>query len=58
MFLRKEREDREEDERGTGPKRQGLVEETTMKYRLYRLMITLSAIATIALAGGASAKGW
>ncbi len=29
-----------------------------MKLRLYRLFITLSAIGTLALAGGASVKGW
>ena len=29
-----------------------------MKYQLYRLFVTLSAIATVALAGGASIKGW
>lgn len=29
-----------------------------MKYRLYRLFVTLSAIGVLALAGGASVKGW
>ena len=29
-----------------------------MKYRLYRLFVTLSAIGALALAGGASVKGW
>jgi hypothetical protein len=29
-----------------------------MKYRLYRLLVTLSVVATVALAGGASVKGW
>ena len=47
--------DREEDERGTRAERQGLVE---MKDRLFRLFITLSGIAALALAGGASVKGW
>ena len=48
-------EGRQEDERGTRAEREGLV---VMKYRLYRLFITLSAIGAIVLAGGASAKGW
>jgi hypothetical protein len=30
----------------------------SMKYRLIRLAITLSSIAALALAGGASIKGW
>ncbi len=54
--FRKAHGDREEDERVHREKRQGLVE--TMKLRLYRLFITLSAIGTLALAGGASVKGW
>jgi hypothetical protein len=29
-----------------------------MKDRLYRLIVTLSAVAAMALAGGASIKGW
>ncbi len=29
-----------------------------MRDRLYRLFITLSAVAAMALAGGASLKGW
>ena len=59
MFLVKEREDREEDERGIGSKRKGLViDMASIKYRLFRVMVTLSAIGAVALAGGASAKGW
>jgi hypothetical protein len=48
-------EDREEDERVARPKRKGLL---AMKVRIYRLMITLGTIAAVALAGGASAKGF
>ena len=48
------RGDREEDER-VRSKRQGLL---VMKFRLYRLMITLGTVAAVALAGGASAKGF
>jgi hypothetical protein len=29
-----------------------------MKYRLYRLVVTLASVAAVALAGGASVKGW
>ena len=29
-----------------------------MKYRLYRLAVTLAGVAAVALAGGASVKGW
>jgi hypothetical protein len=29
-----------------------------MKYRLYRLIVTLSGVVAMALAGGASIKGW
>lgn len=29
-----------------------------MKYQFFRLFVTLSAIAALALAGGASIKGW
>jgi hypothetical protein len=29
-----------------------------MKYQLYRLLVTLSSIVALALAGGASLKGW
>jgi hypothetical protein len=28
------------------------------KYQLYRLLVTLSAIGALALAGGAAFKGW
>jgi hypothetical protein len=28
------------------------------KYQVYRLLMTLSAVAALALAGGASLKGW
>ena len=49
------REDREEDERVARPKRQGFL---VMKVRLYRLSITLGTIVAVALAGGASAKGF
>ena len=53
------REDRKEDERDPGKYDQGLlVEEMTMKIRLLRLAITLSAIAATALAGGATIKGF
>jgi hypothetical protein len=53
------REDREEDERVSGSKRQGLViGMASIKYRMFRLMVTLTAIAGVALAGGASVKGW
>jgi hypothetical protein len=53
------REDREEDERVSGSKRQGLViGMASIKYRVFRLMVTLTAIAGVALAGGASVKGW
>ena len=55
MFLRKEREDREEDERDTGTVPEGLL---AMKARIMRLSITLMAIAATALAGGASLKGF
>ena len=51
----KEPGDREEDERVERPKRQGFL---VMKVRIYRLMITLGTIAAVALAGGASAKGF
>jgi hypothetical protein len=30
----------------------------SMKYQFYRVLVTLSAIAALALAGGASLKGW
>jgi hypothetical protein len=30
----------------------------TTKYQLYRVLMTLSAIAALALAGGATLKGW
>jgi hypothetical protein len=30
----------------------------SMKFQLYRVLVTLSAIAALALAGGASLKGW
>jgi hypothetical protein len=29
-----------------------------MKYQLFRVFVTLSSIASLALAGGASLKGW
>jgi hypothetical protein len=51
----KEHEDREEDERVARTKRQGFL---AMKVRLYRLSITLGTIIAVALAGGASAKGF
>lgn len=52
-------EDREEDEREAGTDSQGLlVRRMTMKARLMRLAITLSAIAATALAGGATLKGF
>ena len=53
--LRKECEDREEDERVARQKRKGLL---AMRVRIYRIMITLGTIAAVALAGGASAKGF
>lgn len=58
MFLKKGREDREEDERAAGQEHQGLVVEMTIRYQVYRLLLTLSAIAALAIAGGASIKGW
>ena len=54
MFLKVRRGDREEDER-VRSKRKGLL---AMKFRIYRLMITLGTIGAVALAGGASAKGF
>jgi hypothetical protein len=51
--------DREEDERGTGSIHEGLVGAmVAVKYRLFRMMVTLSAIGAVMLAGGASTKGW
>jgi len=55
VFPKRRHGDREEDERGTRAERQGLV---AMKDRLFRLFVTLSGIAALALAGGASVKGW
>lgn len=55
----RDREDREEDERGTGSIYEGLVSAmVAVKYRLFRMMVTLSAIGAVMLAGGASTKGW
>jgi hypothetical protein len=54
VFLKVKCGDREEDER-VRSKRQGLL---AMKFRIYRLMITLGTIGAVALAGGASAKGF
>ena len=48
------RGDREEDERERS-KRKGLL---VMKFRIYRFMITLGTVVAVALAGGASAKGY
>jgi hypothetical protein len=59
VFPVRDREDREEDERGTGSIYEGLVSAmVAVKYRLFRMMVTLSAIGAVMLAGGASTKGW
>ena len=59
MFPKGRRGDREEDERAAGQDPQGLViEMQSMKFQLYRVLMTLSAIAALALAGGATLKGW
>jgi hypothetical protein len=50
--------DREEDERAAGQQPQGLVAMQTVKFQFFRLVMTLSAIAALAIAGGASLKGW
>ena len=52
-----------EDERGSRVRRKGLVERPqeridSMKARLMRLLLTLSSVGMIALAGGASLKGF
>ena len=59
VFVSKGRGNRKEDEREAGKDPQGLlVRRLTMKARLVRLAITLSAIAATALAGGATLKGF
>jgi hypothetical protein len=46
---------REEDERGSREHSEGLL---AMRARIFRLAVTLSAIAATALAGGATLKGF
>ena len=54
-----EHEDRKEDERASGTEPQGLVNAMKeARYQFIRLVMTLSALAALALAGGASLKGW
>jgi hypothetical protein len=45
-------------ERGTGSGRQGLVAMERMKARLAGIILTLTSVLLIAVAGGASLKGW
>ena len=55
--LKKEREDREEDERDTEQGRQALLAGASdMKATLLRLAITISAVLATALAGGMAVK--
>lgn len=59
MFLEGGRGDRKEDERAGREELQGLVDRmNSIKFQAYRVLVTLSAIAALALAGGASLKGW
>ena len=57
-FLARSHGDREEDEREAGSVSQGLVEMIRVKLQIYRLIVTLSAIGALALAGSAGLKGW
>jgi hypothetical protein len=52
-----EHEGQEEDERVSQYKRQGLVG-NLMKHRLMRIALALGTVASMAIAGGASVKGW
>ena len=54
-----EREDREEDERDTRTNPEALViGGNAMKERILRIIVTLSGVAAVALAGGATLKPW
>jgi hypothetical protein len=48
-------EDREEDERGSREHSEGFL---AMRFRIFRLAVTISAIAATALAGGATLKAF
>ena len=45
-------------ERGTTSGTEGLVVVETMRARLTGIIVTLSSVAMIAIAGGAALKGW
>jgi len=45
-------------ERGTRSGTEGLVVVETMRARLTGIIVTLSSVAMIAIAGGAALKGW
>ena len=45
-------------ERGTRNGQQGLVEDLQMKAKISRVMVALASVAMIALAGGASLRGF
>jgi hypothetical protein len=57
VFWEGEREGRKEDERGSREEHQGLVG-NPMKLRLIRIAVSLGTVASMAIAGGASIKGW
>lgn len=57
-FLARGHGDREEDERAAKSRTQGLVVMIRVKVQAYRLILTLSAIGALALAGSAGLKGW
>jgi hypothetical protein len=59
VFLKGKHEDREEDERDPAEDPKALVAGgIAMKERILRIMITLSGIAAVAIAGGATLKPW
>jgi preprotein translocase subunit SecF len=56
--LSRTREPRRRNERGTRVRQALVVGVTTMKARFMRIVLTLSSVAMIALAGGASLRGF